>query len=87
MKIFAKIVNDKLIIKWAAGFMNIEEFLSTYGREEQDRGSPVRGTASPNKERPDKDNGTTPKKGTPAKNDFWMNVLKNAMNDNEQVFN
>ena len=71
MKIFAKIVNDKLIIKYAAGFMNIEEFLKTYGREDQNRVSPVRGNVSP---RLDKDKGTSPKKETPEKNDFWRNL-------------
>ena len=59
-KVFAKIMNDKLVVRVGGGFMLIDEFLPTYGQQELDKaaaranyggaqGSPVRkqGTQSP----------------------------------------
>ena len=59
-KVFAKIMNDKLVVRVGGGFMLIDEFLPTYGQQEIDKaaaranfgaaqGSPVRkqGTQSP----------------------------------------
>ena len=34
-KIFAKIMNDKLVIKAGGGFMLIDEFIKNYGNESQ----------------------------------------------------
>jgi len=36
-KIFAKIMNEKLVIRVGGGFMLIEEFLPTYGQQELDK--------------------------------------------------
>ena len=36
-KVFAKIMNDKLVIRVGGGFMLIDEFLQTYGQQEMDR--------------------------------------------------
>jgi hypothetical protein len=36
-KIFAKIMNDKLVIRVGGGFMLIDEFLNTYGKQELDK--------------------------------------------------
>ena len=36
-KIYAKIQNDKLVIRVGGGFMLIDEFLSTYGQQELDK--------------------------------------------------
>jgi hypothetical protein len=61
-KVFAKIMNDKLVVRVGGGFMLIDEFLPTYGQQELDKmnnranfaaggsSSPVRrsGAASPN---------------------------------------
>ena len=52
-KVFAKIMNDKLVVRVGGGFMLIDEFLPTYGQQELDKaanraafgagsGSPVR---------------------------------------------
>ena len=59
-KVFAKIMNDKLVVRVGGGFMLIDEFLPTYGQQELDKAanranfgpgssSPVRkqGAASP----------------------------------------
>lgn len=36
-KIFAKIMNDKLVIRVGGGYMLIDEFLPTYGQQELDK--------------------------------------------------
>lgn len=36
-KVFAKIMNDKLVIRVGGGFMLIDEFLPTYGQQELDK--------------------------------------------------
>jgi len=36
-KIFAKIMNDKLVVRVGGGFMLIDEFLNTYGHQELDK--------------------------------------------------
>ena len=36
-KIFAKIMNEKLVIRVGGGFMLIDEFLPTYGQQELDK--------------------------------------------------
>ena len=36
-KIYAKIMNEKLVIRVGGGFMLIEEFLPTYGQQELDK--------------------------------------------------
>ena len=36
-KIYAKIMNDKLVIRVGGGFMLIDEFLNTYGHQELDK--------------------------------------------------
>jgi hypothetical protein len=33
-KIYAKIMNNKLVVRVGGGFMGIEEFISTYGESE-----------------------------------------------------
>ena len=39
-KIFAKIMNDKLVIRVGGGFMLIDEFLATYAQQEYDKLNP-----------------------------------------------
>ena len=43
-KIFAKIMNDKLVIRVGGGYMIITEFLQTYGNAEVEKalGSPAK---------------------------------------------
>jgi len=36
-KIFAKIMNDKLVVRVGGGYMRIDEFLATYGQQELDK--------------------------------------------------
>jgi len=36
-KIYAKIMNDKLVVRVGGGYMLIEEFLNTYGQQEFDK--------------------------------------------------
>jgi hypothetical protein len=36
-KIYAKIMNEKLVIRVGGGYMLIDEFLSTYGQQELDK--------------------------------------------------
>lgn len=36
-KIYAKIMNDKLVIRVGGGYMLIDEFLETYGQQELDK--------------------------------------------------
>ena len=36
-KIFAKIMNDKLVVRVGGGYMRIDEFLATYGQAELDK--------------------------------------------------
>ena len=36
-KIFAKIMNDKLVVRVGGGYMLIDEFLATYGQQELDK--------------------------------------------------
>lgn len=36
-KIYAKIMNNKLVVRVGGGFMGIEEFISTYGESELNR--------------------------------------------------
>jgi len=36
-KIFAKIMNDKLVVRVGGGYMLIDEFLNTYGHQELDK--------------------------------------------------
>lgn len=36
-KIFAKIMNEKLVIRVGGGYMLIDEFLQTYGQAELDK--------------------------------------------------
>ena len=36
-KIYAKIMNDKLVVRVGGGYMLIDEFLATYGRQEMDK--------------------------------------------------
>jgi len=55
-KIYCKIMNDKLVVRVGGGFMLIDEFLATYGKQEMDkvttlkaRGSFVQGAQSPNR--------------------------------------
>lgn len=33
-KIYAKIINDKLVVRVGGGFMGIDEFINTYGQQE-----------------------------------------------------
>jgi hypothetical protein len=41
-KIFAKIMNDKLVIRVGGGFMLIDEFLATYGQQEYEKLNPAK---------------------------------------------
>jgi len=59
-KIYAKIMNDKLVVRVGGGFMLIDEFLNTYGRQELEKlnilaargsGAYIAGAASPNRMR------------------------------------
>lgn len=36
-KIYAKIMNDKLVVRVGGGYMRIDEFLATYGQQELDK--------------------------------------------------
>lgn len=36
-KIFAKIMNDKLVVRVGGGYMLIDEFLQTYGQQELEK--------------------------------------------------
>jgi hypothetical protein len=36
-KIYSKIMNDKLVVRVGGGFMLIDEFLNTYGRQELEK--------------------------------------------------
>ena len=36
-KIYAKIMNDKLVVRVGGGYMKIDEFLATYGQQELDK--------------------------------------------------
>jgi hypothetical protein len=36
-KVYAKIINEKLVVRVGGGFMDINEFIATYGPQEKDK--------------------------------------------------
>lgn len=41
-KIYCKIINGKLVVRVGGGFMGIEEFISVYGKQEEDKVAQVK---------------------------------------------
>jgi hypothetical protein len=68
-KIFAKIMNDKLVIRVGGGFMLIDEFLATYGQQEYDKLNPSK---NPNQL------SSPTRKGSPSAGQMWARTVNRA---------